>query len=85
MTAPQNNYLSVFLLQSPDLTMDAQTEYLLEARLAPLAPSWGFLGIPELLQPRKRGMEPRLATAIIQALNISETTSGKLGEDAIVR
>jgi hypothetical protein len=85
MTAPQNNYLSVFLLQSPGLTMDVETEYRLEARLAPLAPSWGFLGIPELLQPRKRGMEPRLATAIIEALNIGETTPGKLAEDATVR
>jgi chemotaxis protein methyltransferase CheR len=74
MTAPQNDYLSVFLLQSPALTIDSEKEYLLEARIAPLAPSWGFLGIPELVQTRKRGIEPRLATAIIQALNISETT-----------
>jgi hypothetical protein len=74
MKGSENDFLSVFLLQSAGLTVDAPKEYLLEARLAPLAPSWGFLGIPALVQMRKRGTEPRLAAAIIQAFNISETT-----------
>ncbi len=47
---------------------------MLETRLTPLAHSWGFVGIPELVQTLKRGTEPRLAIAVTQAMNANETT-----------
>ena len=70
----RDDFLSVFLLRASDPTVDAQKEVRFEARLTPLAPSWGFLGIPGLPQTRTSGTEPRLAKAIIQALNRRGTT-----------
>jgi chemotaxis protein methyltransferase CheR len=74
MPASGGDFLSVFLLQSSEFTAKARKDYLIEARLTPLAPSWGFLGIPELSRRAKGETESRLATAIDQALNVRRTT-----------
>jgi chemotaxis protein methyltransferase CheR len=74
MRPSEYDFLSVFLLRSSGLTLGADEEYLLESRLVPLAQSWGFLGIPELVETLKKGTEPRLATAVTAAMTAEETS-----------
>jgi chemotaxis protein methyltransferase CheR len=82
MNGSRHDFLSVFLLQSRDFAAGAGREYVIEARLEPLAPSWGFLGIPQLERRVQSGRDSRLATAIVQALNVRGTTRNKTGDDA---
>jgi chemotaxis protein methyltransferase CheR len=74
MSPSEYDFLSVFLLRSSGLTRGAQKQYLLESRLMPLAQSWGLLGIPELVETLKKGSEPRLATAVAEAMTLNEAT-----------
>jgi hypothetical protein len=82
MNRSGHDFLSVFLLQSRDFAAGTGREYVIEARLAPLAPSWGFLGIPQLERRARSGRDSRLATAIVQALNVRGTTRNQIGDDA---
>jgi hypothetical protein len=79
LTAPaskrsESDFLTVFSLQSPGRIGNENREYRLEARLSSLAASWRSLGIPQPAQAGKSDTVPRLATAIIQALAVTETT-----------
>jgi chemotaxis protein methyltransferase CheR len=74
MTGSDYEFLSVFLLGTSGLMLGPSKEYLLEARLTPLAQSWGFSGIPELVETLRRGHEPRLATAVTEAMTTNETS-----------
>ncbi len=82
MNRSGHDFLSVFLLQSRDFAAGTGREYVIEARLEPLAPSWGFLGIPQLERRTRNGRDSRLATAIVQALNVRGTTRNKISDDA---
>jgi hypothetical protein len=84
MNGSGHDFLSVFLLQSRDFAAGAGREYVIEARLEPLAPSWGFLGIPHLERWARSGRDSRLATAIVHALNVRGTTRNKIGDDATI-
>jgi|HubBroStandDraft_6_1064221.scaffolds.fasta_scaffold97323_2 hypothetical protein len=70
----ESDFLSVFSLQSPGQIGNENHEYRLEARLTSLAASWRSLGIPQPAQAGKSDTVPLLATAIIQALAVTETT-----------
>jgi len=74
MSPSEYDFLSVFLLRSSGPTLGAEKQYLLESRLMPFAQSWDFLGIPELVETLKKGTEPRLATAVTEAMTANETT-----------
>ncbi len=71
---PDSDFLTIFSLQLSGRIGDENREYRLEARWASLAASWRSLGIPQSARARRRETEPRLATAILQALNVTETT-----------
>jgi chemotaxis protein methyltransferase CheR len=74
MSPSEYDFLSVFLLRSSVLTRSADQAYRLESPLVPLAQSWGLLGIPEFVETLKKGTEPRLATAVTEAMTTDETT-----------
>jgi chemotaxis protein methyltransferase CheR len=66
-------YLSQYLLQKSGLALGAGKDYLLEARLVPLAQSWGLQGIDDLVREMKKGSHQRLNTAVVEAMTTNET------------
>lgn len=72
MEAVDYQYLSNLVLQHSGLSLGAGKEYLLEARLIPVAQSWGLAGIPELVRGL-RSSDDRLRTAVVEAMTTNET------------
>jgi chemotaxis protein methyltransferase CheR len=67
-------YLSNFLLQRSGLSLGAGKEYLLEARLIPLAQSLGFNDIHELVNGLRLGKDKRIEFAVTEAMTTNETS-----------
>jgi chemotaxis protein methyltransferase CheR len=68
------DYLCEFLLKSSGLSLGANKEYLLEARLIPLAQSWSLGGVEELVSVLQLGGDARLAFAVTEAMTTNETS-----------
>ncbi len=74
MNANDYDYLTKFLVESSGLALGNGKEYLLEARLTPLAQSFGMTDIPELVVELRRGRDPRLSTAVTESMTTNETS-----------
>ncbi len=72
MEAVDYEFLSQLVLQRSGLSLGPGKEYLLEARLIPLAQSWGLTSIPELVRELRR-REERLESAVVEAMTTNET------------
>ncbi|OYW19160.1 MAG: chemotaxis protein CheR [Planctomycetales bacterium 12-60-4] len=66
-------FLSQFLVKNSGLSLGPGKEYLLEARLIPLAQSWGLSGIPELVVEVRRNPQMALAHGVVEAMTTNET------------
>ncbi|HVW01105.1 MAG TPA: CheR family methyltransferase, partial [Planctomycetaceae bacterium] len=66
-------FLSDFLLEKSGLALGPAKEYLLEARLVPIAQSWGLAGLPELVRELKQ-QNSILETAVMEAMTTNETS-----------
>lgn len=66
-------FLSAFLLKRSGLYLGPNKEYLLEARLIPVAQSWGLAGIEPLVLELRRGNNERLNSAVTEAMTTNET------------
>jgi chemotaxis protein methyltransferase CheR len=56
------------------LVLDAGKEYLVEARLAPIAKRRGAASLAALLEKLRLGGEPALVTEVVEALTVNETS-----------
>jgi chemotaxis protein methyltransferase CheR len=65
-------FLANLMLQHSGLSLGTGKEYLLEARLIPVAQSWGLAGISDLTRELRKGDE-RLRSAVIEAMTTNET------------
>jgi chemotaxis protein methyltransferase CheR len=74
MNANDYEYISNFLVESSGLALGEGKEYLLEARLIPLAQSFGLSGISELILELRRGNDLRLSTAVTESMTTNETS-----------
>ena len=74
MNPADYEYLANFLLGTSGLALGNNKEYLLEARLIPLAQSLGMSGISELVQELKNGAEARVTSAVTEAMTTNETS-----------
>ncbi len=74
MNPADYEYLSNFLLQRSGLSLGAGKEYLLEARLIPLAQSLGFSDIHELVNCLRLGKDKRIEFAVTEAMTTNETS-----------
>jgi chemotaxis protein methyltransferase CheR len=66
------DFLSALVLQRSGLSLGSGKDYLLEARLIPVAQSWGLSGIDDLVRDLKKGNE-RMASAVTEAMTTNET------------
>jgi chemotaxis protein methyltransferase CheR len=67
-------YLSNFLLGTSGLALGQGKEYLLQARLEPLANSWGLATVDELVRELRKGSNPTLSAAVTDAMTTNETS-----------
>ena len=74
MNAVDYSFLSELLLESSGLSLGAGKEYLLEARLIPLAQSCGLEGLDALLRELRKDRRGTLATAVTEAMTTNETS-----------
>lgn len=72
MDAADYQFLTQFVLQQSGLSLGSGKEYLFEARLTPVAQSWGLAGIPELVADLRKGND-RLKSAVVEAMTTNET------------
>lgn len=72
MEAADYEFLSNLVLRRSGLSLGSGKEYLLEARLVPLAQSWGLNSIPELIREIRRG-EVQLENAVVEGMTTNET------------
>lgn len=74
MNAVDYEFLSGFLLQSMGLSLGSGKEYLLEARLIPLAQSLGLQDFDQLVSELRRGRDAKLKSAVTEAMTTNETS-----------
>jgi chemotaxis protein methyltransferase CheR len=74
MTPADYDYLSAFLLESSGLALGPGKEYLLEARLIPLAQSSGMSDVSELVANLRKKRDPKLSAAVTEAMTTNETS-----------
>lgn len=72
MDASDFQFLAKLVLQQSGLSLGPGKDYLLDARLVPVAQSWGLAGIPELVRDLRRGNES-LKSAVVEAMTTNET------------
>lgn len=73
ISKPEYEFLCRFLQDKSGLSLGAGKEYLLEARLIPLAQSWGLAGLTELIAEVKRAPQQPLALGVVEAMTTNET------------
>ena len=73
MLATDYQFLTNLMLECSGLALGGGKEYLLEARLFPLAQSWGLAGIPELVRELRNG-NGVLESAVLEAMATNETS-----------
>lgn len=74
MNPADYEYLSNFLIGTSGLSLGEGKEYLLEARLIPLAQSLDLSGIEELVAELKNNPELKLESAVTEAMTTNETS-----------
>jgi len=74
MHASDYDYLVKFLLERSGLALGREKEYLLEARLIPLARSHGLSNIAELVRELRTRTDGALQTAVVEAMATKETS-----------
>ena len=74
MTPADYEYISNFLLGTSGLALGSGKEYLVEARLIPLAQSLGLEGISELVLELKKGAELKVTSGVTEAMTTNETS-----------
>lgn len=67
-------FLSSFLMQKSGLALGSNKEYLLEARLIPVAQVWGLGDFERLVDELRRGKDQPLLTAVTEAMTTNETS-----------
>ena len=68
------DFLANFLRKTSGLALGERKEYLLEARLVPLAQSSGLAGFEELVAELRTGMNHLLNSAVTEAMTTNETS-----------
>lgn len=67
-------FLCQLLLERSGLSLGTGKEYLLAARLVPLAQSWGLQDLAELVRElRRTPSQPQLLSAVVEAMTTNET------------
>lgn len=66
-------FLCAFLLKRSGLYLGPNKEYLLEARLIPVAQTWGLAGLEQLVLDLRRNNNERLNSAVTEAMTTNET------------
>ena len=74
MTPADYEYLANFLLGTSGLALGTGKEYLIEARLVPLAQSCDLEGIEQLVTELRKGNNSRLSSAVTEAMTTNETS-----------
>ena len=74
MTPIDYQYLSSFLRERSGLSLGNDRQYLLKSRLEPLAQSHGLDDISALTNVLRRGSEPSLEAAVVDAMTTNETS-----------
>lgn len=73
MTPDDYEYLCNYVNETSGLSLGAGKEYLVTARLVPLAQTWDLAGIPELVGALRNG-DQRLGDAVTEAMTTNETS-----------
>ncbi|MFN0197769.1 MAG: CheR family methyltransferase [Planctomycetaceae bacterium] len=73
MNPTDYDFLTQYIHDGSGLALGAGKEYLLEARLIPLAQSWGIHDLPELVRTLGNNRDARLSEAVIEAMTSNET------------
>jgi len=68
------DFLTQFLQTRSGLALGSSKEYLLEARLLPLAQSFGLNGLPELVLALRRNPPESLSSSVVEAMTTNETS-----------
>jgi chemotaxis protein methyltransferase CheR len=68
------DYVRTFLKQRAAIVLEPGKEYLVEARLLPIARSIGCDGLEGLVSKLKTGQNPALQTRVIEAMTTNETS-----------
>lgn len=74
MNPADYEYLSNFLLGTSGLSLGTGKEYLVKARLLPLAQSLDLNSIADLVQGLKGGADERLSSAVTEEMTTNETS-----------
>ncbi len=74
MNSQDYDFLSQFLMDSSGLALGSGKEYLLEARLTPLAQSFGLSDFEELVAELRAGRDVRLSSAVTETMTTNETS-----------
>jgi chemotaxis protein methyltransferase CheR len=68
------DFVCQLVKQQSGIVLDSSKDYLVDARLKPLAKELGFDGIDALVQSLRLKTSPELATRVVEAMTTNETT-----------
>ncbi|WP_339732662.1 protein-glutamate O-methyltransferase CheR [uncultured Gimesia sp.] len=74
MSPEDYKYITDFLLESTGLSLGENKEYLLEARLIPLAQAHGMNGIEDLVLSLRSKIDPTLQQGVMEAMTTNESS-----------
>lgn len=74
MSPEDYNFITSFLLDTTGLSLGENKEYLLEARLVPLAQLHGMNGIEDLVLALKSSIDPSLKKDVMEAMTTNESS-----------
>ena len=74
MNSNDYEFLCNFLMQASGLSLGPNKEYLIEARLHPVAQSWGLADVGELIEYLRTKKDMQLNTAVTEAMTTNETS-----------
>lgn len=74
MNVEDYEFISGFLSQSSGLALGPGKEYLVEARLVPLAQSLGLADFNHLIRELRKGRDRQLSSAVTEAMTTNETS-----------
>ncbi|QDV50606.1 Chemotaxis protein methyltransferase Cher2 [Gimesia fumaroli] len=75
LVSPEDyRYITDFLLETTGLSLGENKEYLLEARLIPLAQAHGMNGIQDLVLSLRSGIDPTLRQDVMEAMTTNESS-----------
>jgi len=74
MNSQDYDFLSQYLMKTSGLALGSGKEYLLEARLTPLAQSFGLANFDQLVSELRAGRDERLSSAVMETMTTNETS-----------